>query len=256
MTQTADEQTLPPAAALELEVVTRETLTPGMVRVRLTGPDLADFRHVAGQDLMLAIPTGEGGDDDQETINRRYTIRRYDAAASAVDIDAVSHGEGPGARWFAAAAPGDRLGAYGPRGKVVVSPTAAWHLFVCDESGLPATAAMLEALPAGATAIAVVEVANPSEQQTIDTTADVAISWVLRDDEEPGDPDRVVAALGATVLPDGPGHAYLSMEMGVVAALRSALADRGLPREAMSPKAYWRRGVANAGHGEPMRDRG
>ncbi|MFI5046240.1 MAG: siderophore-interacting protein [Acidimicrobiia bacterium] len=250
MTQTTDVETLPPPAALELEVVRREAVTPRMTRVRLTGPDLGEFRFVAGQDLMLAIPTADGS-----TINRRYTIRSHDAAARAVDVDVVVHGDGPGARWVVRAAPGERIAAFGPRGKIVPAATAAWHLFIGDESGLPAIAAMLEALPTTATAIAVVEVADAREEQPVDAVADATISWVHRGGVEPGLPDLLVGAVGATVLPDGPGHAYLAAEMGVVAALRAELASRGLSPDAMSPKAYWRRGTANAAHGEPMRER-
>ena len=36
--------------------------------------------------------------------------------------------------------------------------------------------------------------------------------------------------------------------------LREVLAGRGLGQHQMSPKAYWGRGRANAGHGEPARD--
>jgi NADPH-dependent ferric siderophore reductase len=250
MTQTADAGTLPPAAAFELEVLAREVVTPLMTRLRLSAPELADFRSVPGQDLMLAIPRGDG-----ETINRRYTIRRHDPASQAVDIDAVIHGHGPGAAWFAEAAAGDRIGAYGPRGKVVASPTADWHLFVADESGLPATAAMLEALEPTATAIAVVEVADAAEEQAIDLPTGATVTWVHRDGAEPGWPDLLVTAVAALRLPEQSGHAYLSAEMGVVNALRADLGARGFSSDEISPKSYWRRDQANAAHGEPMRDR-
>ena len=52
----------------------------------------------------------------------------------------------------------------------------------------------------------------------------------------------------------GRGQAYLFGEARVVLALREVLAARGLPADQMSPKAYWGRGRANAGHGEPARD--
>ena len=52
----------------------------------------------------------------------------------------------------------------------------------------------------------------------------------------------------------GRGQAYLFGEAKVVLALREVLTARGLPADQMSPKAYWGRGRANAGHGEPARD--
>ena len=250
MTDTDELVGLPTAAAFELEVAGREQLTPGTIRLHLTSPDLAGFAHVAGQDLMLAVPHDDG------TINRRYTIRRHDPGARTVDIDAVVHGDGPGARWFASAASGERIAAYGPRGKIVASPSAAWHLFVADESGLPATAAMLEALPEGSTAVAVIEVADAREEQPIDLLDGATVTWVHRDGAPAGSLELLRGAVGAVVLADGPGHAYLSAELSVVNALRGDLESRGLHRERISPKAYWRRGAANAAHGEPLRDGG
>ena len=49
--------------------------------------------------------------------------------------------------------------------------------------------------------------------------------------------------------------AYVGGEMTLASTIRSALVrDRGWPREAVLPKPYWRRGTANARHGEPGRD--
>ena len=50
-------------------------------------------------------------------------------------------------------APFSSIAAVGPRGKVVPAPGAAWHLFVCDESGWAATAAMVESLTPGDVAL-------------------------------------------------------------------------------------------------------
>jgi NADPH-dependent ferric siderophore reductase len=63
-----------------------------------------------------------------------------------------------------------------------------------------------------------------------------------------------VAEAADVELPAGSGHAYLLGEASVVLALREKLTARGLPPDHMSPKAYWGRGRANAGHGEPARD--
>ncbi len=247
---------LPDPAPLALAVVGREARTPRMTRLRLGGPDLAEFRYVAGQDLMLAVPTGATGPDGAPaTINRRYTIRGHDATARAVDLDAVDHGDGPAARWIAAARPGDPIACFGPRGKIVPSPTADWHLFVGDESGLPAIAVMLEALPAGATACAVIEVVDALEEQPIAVPSGAVVQWIHRHEAAPGTPERLVDALRTLPLLPGAGHAYLAAELGVVAAVRELLVARGVAPDAISPKAYWRRDGANAAHGEPMRDR-
>jgi NADPH-dependent ferric siderophore reductase len=47
------------------------------------------------------------------------------------------------------------------------------------------------------------------------------------------------------------GHAYLAGEVGLVLALKNSLLSRGWTPDQISAKAYWNRGRANAGNGEP-----
>jgi len=53
-------------------------------------------------------------------------------------------------------------------------------------------------------------------------------------------------------LPPGRGHAYLAGEVALVTALKATLLARGWSPDDISAKAYWNRGRANAGHGEPV----
>src|SRR6478735_1989583 len=140
---------LPDPRPLTLQVRAREQLTPLVTRVVVGGDDLLGFEFAPGQDVMLAVPV-DGG-----TINRRYTIRRADPATGTVDLDLVVHGDAPGARWASDAPLGSSIAAVGPRGKVVPATDADWHLFVCDESGWAATAAMVESLTANERAVIV-----------------------------------------------------------------------------------------------------
>ena len=70
----------------------------------------------------------------------------------------------------------------------------------------------------------------------------------------PGDPSLLLGALAELELPAGTGHAYVAAEAGVVRRIRGALAEHGLREEQISAKAYWRKGLPNAEHGEPSRD--
>jgi NADPH-dependent ferric siderophore reductase len=239
---------LPEPRPLTLTLRSREQVTPLVMRVVVAGDDLVGFQFAPGQDLMLAIPEGDA------TINRRYTIRRGDHAVGTVDLDFVLHGDGPAARWATDAPVGSTIGAVGPRGKVVPATDADWHLFVCDESGWAATAAMVESLPADARAVVVADVAGEDEQQPLGGVADVYVSWCNRDGTPPGGSEQVLAALEHLTLPAGRGHAYLSAEFAVVRAVGAWLSGHGFAADDVSPKAYWRAGTANAAHGEPLRD--
>ena len=234
---------------LAFEVVESARLTPHMQRLTLTAPQLGEFRYLPGQDVMLLV-AAEGN----RPVRRRYTIRELDPAARLLTLDIVLHGDGPGERWVRSAAPGDRIEGIGPRGKITTSATADWHLFLADESALPAAFAMTEALPGDSQATLVIEIPEEDDEQDLSSAAATRISWLHRLGAPAGDPAALAAEAAEVELPPGRGHAYLLGEAKVVLRLREILAGRGLTEDQMSPKAYWGRGRSNAGHGEPARD--
>ena len=240
------------AALWNLEVAETGPLTPSMRRVVLTAPALEGLRYAAGQDLMLRVPLA--GD---KIVNRRYTIRTFDPARRTVTIDVSLHGAGPGTDWIRSAGIGDRIDAIGPRGKISVRPNAAWHLFVADETGLPGVLAMIEVLPPGSTALGILEVDGPADELVPDRheAQRLDLRWLHRRGQSaPGDPALMLDAVGAVALPSGVGHAYVAAEAGVVRAVNRILGESGLGADHVSAKAYWRRGLPNAEHGEPTRD--
>jgi NADPH-dependent ferric siderophore reductase len=234
---------------LHFEVLSARLLTPHMQRLELTAPELDGFSYRPGQDVMLLVAA-----DGRRPVRRRYTIRNFDAAAATLTMDVVLHGDGPGERWVRAARAGDRIEGIGPRGKVFPSPAADWHLFMGDEAALPAMFAMTESLPGDSEATLVVEVPDVADEQELLAPARTRVSWLHRLGAPAGDPAALVAEAREVELPPGQGHAYLLGEASVVLAMREILASRGMPQDQMSPKAYWGRGRANAGHGEPARD--
>lgn len=225
-------------------------LTPSMRRIRLAGDELGTLVHLPGQDMAIAVPLEDG-----TTVRRRYTIRHFDAAEGTADLDFVRHGDGPAARWAAAAAVGEALEAIAPRGKITPAAGDPWHLFVGDDTAVPGVAAMIEALPAGSRATALLEVDGAADELPLAADGvSLEVAWLHRDGAPPGGAERLLGALAELDLPEGHGHAYLAGEFSLVHALRRALAERGLEKEQVSPKPYWRIGRRNMAHGEPERD--
>jgi NADPH-dependent ferric siderophore reductase len=232
---------------MALEVAEIHDLGPSLREIRLRGEALRGFQYAPGQDLMLMLPL-----DASSMVNRRYTIRRADPGQGTVDLNVVMHGDGPAARWAAAAQPGQQLReVVGPRGKITWDPAAAWHLFLGDETYIPGTFAMLEAQPPGVAARAVLEVAGPGDELAFNSLADAEVKWLHREDGVPGDPTRLHSELRDWSIPAGPGHVYIAAEVRVALGLRDHLLSRGLSREQVSAKGYWSRGRANASRGEP-----
>jgi NADPH-dependent ferric siderophore reductase len=231
----------------KLEVTGVSDISPSMRRLWFTAPNLAELSYQPGQDLMMAVPGPDG-----DAFRRRYTIRSFDPSVPRIAVDIVVHGDGPGAQWAGSAGPGSRIEAIGPRGKVLVDRQADWHLFIGDDSGIPASLAMAESLGQDDEVMVLLEVDAENERHEPGRPLD--IQWLYRDGVDPASSDLLLTALEGTTFPAGHGHAYVAGEMGVVARLRRHLLDRGLAADQISSKPYWRAGVANASHGEPARE--
>jgi NADPH-dependent ferric siderophore reductase len=240
-------------------------LTPGMIRVVFDGPDLVDLPVNGYTDayVKLAFPpdlapyrTAEEFATMRDTLEpghrpalRTYTIRAYDAVAGELTLDFVHHGdEGLAGPWAAGAQPGDEIILLGPGGGYSPDPDAEWHLLVGDESALPAIATALERIPAGVTAHAFIEVADPTEEQPLSSPGDLRVTWIHRSATGGAHGVALVDAVRDATLPTGRVHAFLHGEAGFVKQLRHHLRfERGVPKEWLSVSGYWRLGRDDEG---------
>ena len=209
-------------------------LTPSMVRVIVTGPDLQGFAAGEFTDHYVKCRFGDR--------TRSYTVRQWDPESLRLTLDFVVHGDaGFAGPWAARAKPGDRLEMMGPGGAYAPDPEADWHLMVGDDAALPAIAASLVRVPAGAPAFAVVEVDGPEHQQQLDCPGDLEVVWVHRAGGPGEDPSLQLEAVRALALPEGRGHAFVHGEATAVRMVRRhLLLDRGLPVESLSASGYWK----------------
>ncbi|SDC58424.1 NADPH-dependent ferric siderophore reductase, contains FAD-binding and SIP domains [Geodermatophilus telluris] len=237
-------------------VVRTTRVTPHTVRVVLGGDGLAGFapEHTDSYVKLLLPPAGApygvpfDVDDirarlprEQWPVTRTYTVRSWDAAAGELTVDVVVHGdEGVAGPWAASARPGETVQLFGPGGAWSPAAEADWHLLVGDETALPAIAAALEALPAGARAEVFVEVDGPEEEQDLAVGPGVRLSWVHRG---PVAGVALVAAVCGADLPAGDVGAFVHGEAGAVRELRRFLrTGLGVRPERMSVSGYWRLG--------------
>ncbi|MFF3547360.1 siderophore-interacting protein [Streptomyces platensis] len=255
-----------PVALIEVTDVRR--ITPHMVRITFAGAGLDDFPTWPDQQLKLLFPkpgrraprlpdTAADGDamswyqaflalpEDERPWMRSYTVRSYDPVRHRIAVDFVLHGTpataGPATRWAASAAVGDLLARYGPAAeyaKPLPLDRADWLLLAGDATALPAIGSLVEALPAGARALACVEVPGPADEQHFTTRAELTVQWVHTDRGH----DALPAAVRALTFPPGPVVAWLAGEAGAVRALRRHLVDeRGIDKDRIDFSGYWRR---------------
>ncbi|ARI52550.1 siderophore-interacting protein [Streptomyces griseobrunneus] len=209
----------------------------GQTVPRLPEPAADDPYGMRWYEAYLAIPEAE------RPWMRSFTVRSYDRERNVMAVDFVLHGEGgPAARWGAAARPGDVLGMVGPSSLYARPlPAARRMLLAGDEAALPAVATVLEALPAGTSAIVYAEVADAAEERELPPAAGGAeVRWVHRD--RGGSLVAAVREAGAAL--DGVDAAWVAGEASVVRDLRRHLVgERRLPKEAVEFSGYWRRAL-------------
>jgi NADPH-dependent ferric siderophore reductase len=199
-------------------VVGIRSVSAHFTRVSFFGEQFDTF-GTAGLDqrikIVLPIP-GRGltdiGADDEETVAdgrwydrwrslpdvdrnplRTYTVRAVRPAQREVDVDFVNHAGdvslGPAARWLRSATVGSDVVIVGPDER---SPGRAigldWHpadatelLLAGDETAAPAICSILESLPAGRRARALIEVPTRADALPLDLPSGSEITWLARD---------------------------------------------------------------------------
>jgi NADPH-dependent ferric siderophore reductase len=243
-------------------VTTTEQLTPDMVRIVLGDGDLDQLVMPDATDAYVNVafrPPGASYDevfdpqalrsshpDERPPARRRYTVRAWDPDQRLLTIDFVVHGdEGVAGPWAASARPGDALVFTGPSGGYRPDPAADWHLYVGDESALPAIAASLEALPAIAKAVVRLVSNGPAHEVELATAADAEVRWLRRGGTS-ADGDLLVDAVRDLAFLPGRPFGFVHGEADEIRAVRHhVLHDRGLTRQDLSCSPYWRRSMTD-----------
>lgn len=246
----------------EMRVISVRNITPHMRRITLSGDNLKRFEH-GGLHVRLLLPpegveqplwpvTGEDGrplwpSEGERPIARVYTIRSIDAQKGEVEIDFVLH-EGsdmPGAEFAAKAQPGDVVGMTGPGGGI--ASEADWYLLAGDETALPAIGRILASLPSTAKGMALIEVADPQEQQELPSKAAIDIRWLHRNGKQPGTTTLLEDAVRDVIFPGDEERLFVwaGCEFKSFRAIRNFLRkEKKLPRDQHLVVAYWRREFA------------
>jgi NADPH-dependent ferric siderophore reductase len=228
-------------------------LSPHMVRVTFTGDDLAAFGwNGPAAHIKLAFPEEGQAEppmpqpDGPRPTMRTYTPRRFDPGVPELDVDFVLHGDGPASGWAAQAKEGQALILAGPGPNYQIDPDAEWFLLAGDDAALPAIETILDALPVGARAHVLLEVADEHEERPLATTAQLDITWPHRGPDPAKADAALEAAIRATQLPPGNGRIYVGCEASAMRRIRRhLLQERGLDPATIVTRGYWRLGEVN-----------
>jgi len=228
-----------------------------MRRVVLGGGTLHEFEPSTATDAYIKarfVPAGAPysppfSDDDLSSLvpafrprPRRVTVRRWNEEARELTLDFVIHGDvGFAGSWARRCVPGDRLQFTGPGGSYRPNPAMDWHLFVGDETALPAIASSLETLDDNATGLVFAVVDGADHELPLPDPANVTVRWLYRYGSNQPE-DLLLDAVAATQFPEGTYDAFVHGEAAEVRAVRKHLiADRGVNPDTASISPYWRR---------------
>lgn len=243
-----------------LTVMSVSRMTPHLIRVILGGDELEGFTSVGFDDhVKLFFPDRHGNIDmpsvaeeghliwpeGEKPIMRDYTPRYFDPIAQTLEIDFALHLAGPATHWAENAQPGKQLGLGGPRSSSIIPPIFDWYLLIGDDTALPAIARRLRELPKTTRVQVLIEVADVNDHISLESAADVSVTWVHRGDSA-GSAFALVEALAKINMPTGIFHAWIACETVQAKALRTYLIEvcKANPKW-IKAAAYWQRGSAD-----------
>lgn len=228
-----------------LTVTRVERLPANMIRIVLGGEELRGFTSLGFDDHVKVFFPADGREG---AAMRDFTPRRYDPVSGELWIDFYLHEGGPAAAWAAQAAAGQPLQIGGPKGSAIIALDGIdTHIFIGDETALPAIGRRLEELPATGRAIVMIELEANAERPLLTSAAAVDVIPVPRDGRG-GPPAReLMEALGQVRFPSARSFIWVATESRAARAIRTFLRDeRGIDKRWIKAAGYWQRGAAGA----------
>ncbi|GAB3756184.1 siderophore-interacting protein [Microlunatus parietis] len=235
------------------------TISPGLLRIRVTGPGLTDYRDPRPADAFkIAIPVDGGPidfpgrrsdrlpvwNDGPRPLLRAFTVRGVAEDRSWLDFDAWWHGDAYTAGWLRRAPDGTEIGISGMRREFVPALGVDRHVLVGDACALPAVAAIVESLPDGTAVTAVLGVADEADRAVLPERSRLDVHWTSN--SSPYGSDTELAAAVRHALPEPTGErlqVWIGAEAGVVREVRRYVLDHDLvARDDLHASAYWKAG--------------
>lgn len=228
-----------------LHVVSKEQITPRMLRIVFHSEELAGFQSPSPDDhVKIFLPSGDG----DRAIGRDFTPRAWNADAKTLTLDFALHPHGPAVDWAQRAEVGETLDIGGPRGSTVVPDDFDWYLLIGDATALPSIGRRMESLPAKAEVRVLTLLDGPNEQAYLPGATNGQVTSIFSGDSATQDADRVLRTLEPMDLPAGDGFIWIAAEAEVARTLYRYVVDTlRHPAEWVKAAGYWSRGKADGG---------
>ncbi|HEU4808795.1 MAG TPA: siderophore-interacting protein [Homoserinimonas sp.] len=252
-------------AIRNLSVTATRKLTPGYVRITLSGADLVGFTSSGPTDhSKLFFPDPATGaisaprlvdGSMQRPVDGTITVRDFtprafrDGTAPEVDFDFFLHGDGPASAWAATAAVGDPLVVAGPRGSRMPPSGISRVILAADETALPALARWIESVPDDVEIVAFATVANESDAAYLEP-AHVNRARLVWIDNRPDALENAFRAYGP--ISDDTFVWAAGEATSLIPIRRYLRRELGLPAAQVKVDGYWKQGEAGRDHHAPV----
>jgi NADPH-dependent ferric siderophore reductase len=253
-------QSLPTFVSHVAEITDR---SPNMREIVLEG-GLETFASLGGDQFVYLMVRRPGGADvpadhtmtaqlaaDPLTgpIGAYYTVRSWDPRAHRITLWMVRHGHRNSVGgWVDRCTIGERVALWGPRAGFGAQPGAGSWLFVADESGFGAVAALLDELPSGASARVLVETVNAGHKIELPSRDGVTVTWLYRTDDDAGTGGRLPGAVRELDLTADSARGLVAFGAGESAQMtkirRHLRRHIRIPADNISVTGYWRHATA------------
>nr|WP_086940823.1 siderophore-interacting protein [Thaumasiovibrio occultus] len=188
---------------------------------------------------------------------RTYTIRHVDPNTHDLTVDFVNHRAESenqtdaadlislASRWALDARPGDTILVRGPAPIQGIDTQADFLLYVADMTALPALSVKLANLADDAVGLALVQVADKADIQTLVKPAGIEVRWLAGDATMP----LLEQAVLALPVPSTHSAVWCACEFGQMRTIRRHITDQWqTSRESRYFSSYWKAGVTEDGH--------
>lgn len=269
-------------SAFPVTVARIRRLTPGFLRITLTGPALTDFAPWGlDQRIKLILPMPDGSRPEYGLLDeptphpqqwytrwkelpegRRNVLRTYTPAAirveaEEIDVDVYIHEPpGPASHWALNCAPGDELVITGPDTRCGYTGYGLHYkppnplerlLLIGDESSLPAISNIVTALRPGTPTDVLLELADTEDNTLITAHPDVRVHVLERGPRAGQNLESAVREWGShhgDAFARTPGtYAWIAGEAGATTRIRRYLTtDLSLAKDRVAFLGYWKLG--------------
>ena len=174
------------------------------------------------------------------TAGAYYTIRNFSEDEIKMWFVLHSHSGNLG-NWAEKAKTGDQAVLWGPRSMFSPSKRFDHLILLADETGIPAMKTISENNKNFNKCTTFYEVIDKSFQIPTSKKNKILENWIHREDDEPGEGDKLLESLRAYELPEDNFYIFGAGEARQMMKIRKLFKEKGVSKDQMHITGYWKK---------------